>query len=184
MLIKWHKNDGDSVAAAEPLAELETDKANVDIPAPTAGVLKRVKKEGDTVAIGDTIARIENAQSPAAPPREQNKPTAEKAPENKEAPSAKPDDQRPSVRRIVEENKLDPAAIKGSGPGGKITKEESGYHVWPVSGREQTCPIVFLAPSDGPNAAQIGYDLVADPDGFGALENSHDWSGDHRCRAP
>src|SRR5438876_12409818 len=59
ILVKWHKNDGDALAAAEPIAELETDKANVDIPAPAAGVLRRVKKEGDTVAIGDTIARIE-----------------------------------------------------------------------------------------------------------------------------
>ena len=38
VLIKWHKNDGDAVAAAEPVAELETDKANVDVPAPAAGV--------------------------------------------------------------------------------------------------------------------------------------------------
>src|SRR4029079_11489194 len=59
-LIKWHKNDGDTVAAAEPLAELETDKANVDVPSPAAGVLRRVKEEGDTVAIGETIARIDD----------------------------------------------------------------------------------------------------------------------------
>src|SRR4051812_6986625 len=74
VLIKWHKNDGDSVAAAEPLAELETDKANVDVPSPTAGVLRRVKNEGDTVKIGETIARIEEgegnskAKSTAPPP--------------------------------------------------------------------------------------------------------------------
>src|SRR3954447_26856346 len=69
ILVKWHKNDGDSVAAAEPIAELETDKANVDVPAPTAGVLKRVKKEGDTVAIAGTIATIdENGVAAAAPP--------------------------------------------------------------------------------------------------------------------
>src|SRR4051812_35919579 len=59
ILIKWHKQDGDTVAAAEPIAELETDKANVDVPAPTAGVIRRVKKEGDTVSIGETIARID-----------------------------------------------------------------------------------------------------------------------------
>src|SRR5438034_10329486 len=68
VLIKWHKNDGDTVAAAEPIAELETDKANVDVPAPTAGVLQRVKKEGDTVTIGETIARIdENAKGNSKP---------------------------------------------------------------------------------------------------------------------
>ena len=59
VLIKWHKNDGDTVTDQEPVAELETDKANVDVPAPVAGVLRRVKNEGDTVAIGDTIARID-----------------------------------------------------------------------------------------------------------------------------
>src|SRR5687768_4425104 len=59
VLIKWHKNDGDTVNEQEPVAELETDKANVDVPAPAAGVLRRVKNEGDTVAIGDTIARLD-----------------------------------------------------------------------------------------------------------------------------
>src|SRR6185369_9402573 len=64
-LIKWHKNDGDPVAAAEPVAELETDKANVDVPSPAAGILRRVKKEGDTVSIGETIARIEEGNGAA-----------------------------------------------------------------------------------------------------------------------
>jgi 2-oxoglutarate dehydrogenase E2 component (dihydrolipoamide succinyltransferase) len=129
VLIKWHKSDGDTVAVAEPLAELETDKANVDVPAPAAGVLRRVKKEGDTVAIGETIARIEEGSgspagkttpargSPAAPPRVEQPPPEKKA--------TKPEDLRPSVRRIVEENKLDAASIKGTGPGGKITKEDA-----------------------------------------------------------
>src|SRR5438094_532669 len=106
VLIKWHKNDGDTVAAAEPIAELETDKANVDVPAPAAGVLKRVKKEGDTVAIGETIARIDEGAtpaaktslargSPAAPPRD-----AQVVDEKEDGP--KPEDLRPSVRRIVD----------------------------------------------------------------------------------
>jgi 2-oxoglutarate dehydrogenase E2 component (dihydrolipoamide succinyltransferase) len=138
VLIKWHKNDGDTVAAAEPVAELETDKANVDVPAPAAGVLRRVKEEGDTVAIGDTIARIDEggagaktqatktptsqSQSSSAPKNE-----AKKAPEGKvEAKSeTKPEDLRPSVRRIVEENKIDPSTIKGTAKGGQITKEDA-----------------------------------------------------------
>src|SRR6185369_12645193 len=105
VLIKWHKNDGDAVAAAEPIAELETDKANVDVPAPAAGVLQRVKKEGDTVAIGETIARIDEKGTATA---KKNTPVA---PAQSVAPSrippanekSKPEDLRPSVRRIVEE---------------------------------------------------------------------------------
>src|SRR3954471_7215622 len=76
ILVKWHKNDGDTVSAAEPLAELETDKANVDVPAPAAGVLKRVKKEGDTVKIGETIARIEEGAGGNSSAKSQSKESA------------------------------------------------------------------------------------------------------------
>ncbi|HEX8522722.1 MAG TPA: 2-oxoglutarate dehydrogenase complex dihydrolipoyllysine-residue succinyltransferase [Tepidisphaeraceae bacterium] len=137
-LIKWHKNDGDPVSAAEPLAELETDKANVDVPSPAAGILRRVKKEGETVTIGETIAKIEEGNGaavtkkastasggPAAPPRESVAPkAAEPAKSGKPAPS-KPEDMRPSVRRIVEEKNLDPSKIQGTAKGGQITKEDA-----------------------------------------------------------
>src|SRR5207249_2404310 len=71
ILVKWHKRDGESVSVDEPIAELETDKANVDVPSPAAGVLRRVKEEGDTVGVGEVIARVEEGSggtkaSPAA----------------------------------------------------------------------------------------------------------------------
>ena len=133
VLIKWHKQDGDTVAAAEPIAELETDKANVDVPAPAAGVIRRVKKEGDTVAIGETIARIDDngaapstaakpstaSGSPAAPPRVSSSDTKPQA-----KGETKPEDLRPSVRRLVEENKLNPSDLKGTARGGQVTKED------------------------------------------------------------
>src|SRR3954454_3419338 len=59
VLIKWHKGDGELVKTDEPICELETDKANVDVPSPATGVFKRAKKEGDTVRIGETIATID-----------------------------------------------------------------------------------------------------------------------------
>ena len=66
VLLKWHKQDGQAVVQDEPLAELETDKANVDIPSPAAGVLTRSKQEGAKVRIGDTIATIDPNGSPKA----------------------------------------------------------------------------------------------------------------------
>src|SRR3982751_2430906 len=66
-LIKWHKNDGDAVKADEPICELETDKANVDVPSPGAGVIKRIKNEGDKVRIGETIATLDPSGKAAAP---------------------------------------------------------------------------------------------------------------------
>src|SRR5690348_15364661 len=110
VLLRWLKNDGEYVATDEPLAELETDKANVDIPAKTAGVLRQAKKPGDTVKVGETIARIDEAPAGAPKP-------AASAPKAAEAPAkatvAAPaksqtqstEDLRPSVRRLVEENK-------------------------------------------------------------------------------
>jgi 2-oxoglutarate dehydrogenase E2 component (dihydrolipoamide succinyltransferase) len=197
VLIKWHKNDGDTVTDQEPVAELETDKANVDVPAPAAGVLRRVKNEGDTVAIGDTIARIDeggsgaggNAKQQAAPAKPQaakaasetkppatpsgsaptpggagyggqvaaptqpaSPPVTAPAASNKSSAQGT-EDFRPSVRRIVEENKLNPADLKGTGPGGKVTKEdatrlaESGSSSADEVREEESRPLALTAPS-------------------------------------
>ena len=65
-LAQWLKKPGEAVAADEPIATLETDKVSVDVPSPSAGVLaETLVNEGDTVAVGATIARIdENAAWP------------------------------------------------------------------------------------------------------------------------
>src|SRR5271154_3689069 len=70
VLLRWLKNDGDYVKSDELLCELETDKANVDLPAPAAGVLRRAKSAGETVQVGETIARIDEAPVPAGKPAE------------------------------------------------------------------------------------------------------------------
>ncbi len=189
VLIKWHKQDGEAVAVAEPIAELETDKANVDVPAPTAGVLQRVKKEGDTVAIGETIARIDEKGTatakkgtpvaPAAPA-----PTPAPAPAQSAAPSrippandkSKPQDLRPSVRRIVEEKQLDPAKIEGTGPGGKITKEDATG----VADRGAPTP----APSPAPMSAKPQAAPVITPSSTRALEEIGDFDPDGTKRVP
>src|SRR5436309_11526695 len=70
-LAQWLKKPGEAVAADEPIASLETDKVTVEVPSPVAGVLsEQVVKEGDTVAVGALIARIDEsgmAAVPAAP---------------------------------------------------------------------------------------------------------------------
>ena len=69
-LAQWLKKPGEAVAADEPIATLETDKVSVDVPSPSAGVLSEtLVKEGDTVAVGAVIARIdEQATAGAAAP--------------------------------------------------------------------------------------------------------------------
>jgi len=164
ILIKWHKQDGDTVAAAEPIAELETDKANVDVPAPTAGVIRRVKKEGDTVSIGETIARIdENGAAAKSPvPASSSAKAAAPAPAPSDAKSqakseTKPEDMRPSVRRLAEENRLSPGELKGSARGGQVTKEDVVAHLGKRDDQSATAapaqPTAAKAPSAPPPAA-------------------------------
>jgi 2-oxoglutarate dehydrogenase E2 component (dihydrolipoamide succinyltransferase) len=136
VLLRWIRNEGDYVAADEPLAELETDKANVDLPAPSTGILRRAKEPGERVQVGETIARIDEAAPGTKPPSPsaaaaqatmtaQPKVPAATAPPPPAAPAAvNTDDLRPSVRRMVVENKLSPATITPTGPGGRIIKED------------------------------------------------------------
>ena len=119
-LVKWHKQDGEAVKIDEPIAELETDKANVDVPAPAAGVFKRVVTEGTKVRIGQTIATVDPNGSPAKKPvtaaADSPKPGAG-APDRSEKLS-------PAARKMVEEHKLDAGKIAPTGPGGRVTKED------------------------------------------------------------
>jgi 2-oxoglutarate dehydrogenase E2 component (dihydrolipoamide succinyltransferase) len=137
VLLKWHKNDGEVVAKDEPLCELETDKANVDVPSPAAGVLRKVKQEGQTVQIGETIARIDEGGKAAngnGNPASAKSVTVDaprisavsQAPATQPAPA---EDLSPAVRRLVEENKLDPKQIAATGPGGRLTKEDVLKHI-------------------------------------------------------
>lgn len=143
VLIKWLKSDGDSVAAAEAIAELETDKANVDLPAPSAGVVKSSVKPGTTVKIGQVVGTIEVgsggagtgkpsavADAPAkaevakaeAPKTENAKPEAMAAPGRT---AAKAEDLPPAARKIVAEAGIAPSAVIGTGPAGRIIKDDA-----------------------------------------------------------
>ena len=136
VLVRWIKQDGEAVSVDDPVCELETDKANVEIPAPAAGVLRHKVKQGSSVKIGDTIAEVEagagaGAKPAAAPAAAPSKPAAPPAPPPKVqagGPDARIaadiDDLAPSVRRLVKEHGLDPSTLQGSGPRGRIVKED------------------------------------------------------------
>jgi 2-oxoglutarate dehydrogenase E2 component (dihydrolipoamide succinyltransferase) len=122
LLVKWHKTDGQAVGIDEPVAELETDKANVDVRSPSGGVLRRMRKEGESVAVGEVIARVEEGTpTPAVkpPPAVTLPPAAPPAP-----PKPAVEDLSPAVRTLVLENKLDPKSISATGPGGRLTKQD------------------------------------------------------------
>jgi 2-oxoglutarate dehydrogenase E2 component (dihydrolipoamide succinyltransferase) len=128
-LVTWHKQAGQAVSRDENLADLETDKVVLEVPAPVSGVLKELKiVAGTTVTSGQVLAVLEEgaavaaaAPAPAAKPAAPAPAPAPAAPA-KAAPGSGSDKLAPSVRRMVEEKQLDPAKIPASGRDGRITK--------------------------------------------------------------
>jgi 2-oxoglutarate dehydrogenase E2 component (dihydrolipoamide succinyltransferase) len=149
---QWFKKVGDTVAADEPLLELETDKVTLEVPAPAAGVIEAISvKDGETVGVGAVLGSIaangaakatpapagrpdqktETTRPIAAGP-EQPKPRAAEPPKPA-APAPAPAKvtplpaaaSGPAVAKLVAERNLDTAKIDGSGKGGRVTKGDA-----------------------------------------------------------
>jgi len=133
-LVAWHKKAGDAIKRDENLADLETDKVVLEVPAPADGVLKEIRVEEGTVTSGDVIAVVEvGATAEASDDEEEDsgKDTekeesgkSEKKGDSASEDKSAADKLSPSVRRLVEEHELDPADIDGSGKGGRLTKAD------------------------------------------------------------
>src|SRR5438309_4025947 len=121
----WHKKSGEQVKVGDPLFTLETDKVSTEIVAEKDGVLQTLVAEGAEVKIGEVVAEIQEGSSGTPKPAEQ--PSAAKS-DTKPAPAAAEktsDALSPAVRRVVTEEKLDPQEIRGTGKGGRVTKNDA-----------------------------------------------------------
>ncbi|HXH98723.1 MAG TPA: 2-oxoglutarate dehydrogenase complex dihydrolipoyllysine-residue succinyltransferase [Sphingobacteriaceae bacterium] len=130
VLSRWIKQDGEAVEMDEVIAELESDKATFELTAEKAGTLKTVAKEGDTLAIGQVVCSIEEggAAVPASKEVKEEKPeaVAEKtAVQSDKTAGYAAGSPSPSATKILAEKGVEPAAVNGSGVGGRITKEDA-----------------------------------------------------------
>jgi 2-oxoglutarate dehydrogenase E2 component (dihydrolipoamide succinyltransferase) len=142
ILSRWHKADGSLVRAGEPLFELETDKATSDIPAGGTGVLRITVPEGETVAVGATVATIDPAGDQLT--------TAE--PAHASTPAAKPS-LSPAVRRVASEEKVDVSQVTATGKGGRVTKGDVLAYLQsppPETTPSSDTPITRPAPPEKP----------------------------------
>jgi 2-oxoglutarate dehydrogenase E2 component (dihydrolipoamide succinyltransferase) len=144
-LVAWHKQPGESIKRDENLADLETDKVVLEVPAPANGVVREIKvQSGTVVTSGQLLAIIDEgagagAAAPvsaqaaagasasaakAAGPATASQASASAAAANGHVNAEAAGKLSPSVRRLVEENKLDPGAIPASGKDGRLTKSD------------------------------------------------------------
>ncbi len=126
-LLDWKKQSGEAVQQDEILVELETDKVVLEVPAPQAGVLTEIlKNNGDIAVAGEVLARIDATATASADNTQTGAPQPASAPELS-SPAALA--LSPAVRKLVEEQHLDPAAITGTGKGGRLTKGDVLAHI-------------------------------------------------------
>ncbi len=128
-IARWLKRPGEPVAQDEPLVELETDKVNLEVPAPAAGVLEAILVEaGKDVAVGTVVGRIAEGPAVAAPPITPSAPAPTPAPEAPTTPApAAPDAEvraGPAARKAAAEAGLPLAAATPTGPKGTVTRED------------------------------------------------------------
>ncbi|GKW35997.1 2-oxoglutarate dehydrogenase complex dihydrolipoyllysine-residue succinyltransferase [Pectobacterium carotovorum] len=153
----WHKKPGDSVQRDEVLVEIETDKVVLEVPASEAGILDAVlEEEGATVTSRQLLGRIRRGDS-------SGKETSEKSQSKESTPAQRhtagleeenSDALSPAIRRLIAEHDLDAAAIKGSGVGGRITREDVDKHLAaqkkePAKAAKSEAPAASPAPALG-----------------------------------
>jgi 2-oxoglutarate dehydrogenase E2 component (dihydrolipoamide succinyltransferase) len=104
---KWLRQEGDAVAAGDPLVELETDKIDLEVSAPQAGVLSRIdRKDGEDVKVGEVLGVIEEGSGKVA------------------ASDAKAPRATPTARKAAAANDVDLAQVRGSGDGGRVMRRD------------------------------------------------------------
>jgi 2-oxoglutarate dehydrogenase E2 component (dihydrolipoamide succinyltransferase) len=148
----WLVKDGDYVEKDQAIAEVDSDKATLELPAEVAGIITLKAEEGDAVKVGQVVCLIDtDAAKPdggAAPAKEEKKEEAPKAEEKKEEPKAEapkaeapkqeaPKEEAPAeksyasgspspaARKILDEKSVDAAQVTGTGKGGRITKDDA-----------------------------------------------------------
>ncbi len=154
----WHKKPGDAVVRDEVLVEIETDKVVLEVPASADGILDAVlEDEGATVLSRQILGRLregnsagkessEKADAKASTPAQRQQASLEE--QNNDALS-------PAIRRLLAEHNLDPAAISGTGVGGRLTREDVEKHL-----AKAPAPAEAKAPAAAPAAApapQLGH---------------------------
>lgn len=175
-IVQWLKAEGDAVSSGDILAEIETDKATMELVARGDGILRKILlAEGGVAPVGDVIAIIAAADealdvpegaAPAAPPAAAAPSPATPAPPapaaaETPAPEAAPaEDGRikasPLARRLARESGLELGHVAGSGPGGRVVKRDVEAALEDGAPAQATAPLIAAEPfTEGPDVERV-----------------------------
>lgn len=154
----WLKGNGEQVDIDEPIAEIESDKATVELVAESAGVLSITVEEGETVEVGSIVATIDTDGS-AAPAKAKEEPKQEAAPAQSAAPSSSGSHAQghpsPAAGKILAEKGVDPSQVSGTGKDGRITKSDAMSASASSSAPQEKKEIAQQVPQSGGGARDI-----------------------------
>ncbi|MEL6975027.1 MAG: 2-oxoglutarate dehydrogenase complex dihydrolipoyllysine-residue succinyltransferase [Bacteroidota bacterium] len=135
-IAEWLVQDGDYVEKDQAIAEVDSDKATLELPAEESGIITLKAEEGDAVAVGEVVCLIDtSAAKPKGDATAEAAPKAEEKPAEKPAETPKPAEPKaetyasgtpsPAAKKILDEKGIAPASVQGTGRDGRITKEDA-----------------------------------------------------------
>ncbi len=154
----WHKKPGDSVKRDEVLVEIETDKVVLEVPASADGILDSIlEDEGSTVTSRQILGRLKEGNS-AGKESSAKSDSKESTPAQRQQASLEEqnnDTLSPAIRRLLAEHSLDASAIKGSGVGGRITREDVEKHQAQAQAKQPAAAPAPVAPLSGRSEKRV-----------------------------
>jgi 2-oxoglutarate dehydrogenase E2 component (dihydrolipoamide succinyltransferase) len=129
---EWLKKEGDWVEADENVVVVETDKANMEVPAPASGRIAQIKKkQGEAASVGEVIALIDDeAKGEANEPAPEEAKEPDKAPKKGKAEAAEGEPRvSPAAKRLLAEHGFEASEVEATGPGGRVLKEDVLRHI-------------------------------------------------------
>jgi 2-oxoglutarate dehydrogenase E2 component (dihydrolipoamide succinyltransferase) len=153
-LSSWLKKDGDYVSEGEAVCEIESDKASMELPAPSAGVLKIMAEAGSELKIGAKIGELDTAAAKpaAAAPKTEAAPAQAAAPVATVSSGKEVNHPSPAARKILDEKGVSASDVKGSGKDGRITKEDALASQPNSAPSTKTAAPAVSAPTRAPSA--------------------------------
>ena len=125
----WHKKVGDSVKRDEVIVEIETDKVVLEVPAVSDGVITEIQQDTGATVVSKQVLGVLSAAQAGDFSKETIQPANAETPADRQRAAIEPDNSAadalsPSVRRLLAEHDIDPSQVKGTGVGGRITRED------------------------------------------------------------